>query len=237
MNEQEKLINAVMALVKEQSDQITRVAKMIDDVAALVVEVAKLIDITRGIAQATEITPQDKTPSIYPRNKKEVTTVIALVVFALAVLAIILSGSLSCSRGPDPFHLVDAGPDLDTDTDTDTDTAEFCPWYCRNISQVPEFTCSEYDFPDVDPSEVWNPNFPCEIPDYKCCQPWPPIDDQSIGDYCNDFGDHKCTSPADCAAGDVDKTKICFNASIICCREGGINDDSFGRSKTAIRQN
>jgi hypothetical protein len=184
-------------------------------------------------------------------------------------------GVIGCSRGPAPFHLVDAGTfdtvdtvdtadgtdtDVDTDADTDTDTDAdtdtdtdadtdtdtdadtdtdtnviVCPWTCKPIAEDPVMTCDEHVFPEI-PVEVVNRNFAC-MPSYQCCQPWPPTDEQGIEDYCNDFVDRKCSSQVDCAPGDVDKTKVCYSANIICCLKGkgGPNEYFYGRSKTSFR--
>jgi hypothetical protein len=247
MEKQEQLINEIKELVEKQGKQIEELQVF-------------------------------KTPSIYPRNRKEITTVFALVVFALTVLAIILSGSLiGCSQNPGNFKGddddddntagdvdadtdtdvdadtdtdvdTDADTDVDADTDTDVDTDSdtdadtdtdtdviVCPWTCKPIAEDPVMTCDEHVFPEI-PVEVVNRNFAC-MPSYQCCQPWPPTDEQGIGDYCNDFEDTQCEIPADCSAGDVDLTKICHNAAAVCCRKskGGSNDYFFGRSKTSIR--
>lgn len=106
----------------------------------------------------------------------------------------------------------DTETDSDTEPDTDTDLDGFCPWSCH--ADVGPGSCSPDDIVDSPPF-VHNKNFECKGADDICCQPWPPIDELGIGDYCLDFAGMGCLD--ECEIGGPDTEKVCFNSNLTCC--------------------
>ena len=60
MNQQEKLTNEVMDMVKEQTRQIVRVAQLVDQVAGLLVDVSKLVAEVSAIARTQKTSSEKK---------------------------------------------------------------------------------------------------------------------------------------------------------------------------------